>query len=68
MSAPVTEPLELPEHWTPEQALAVFQIIERLRDRLWADYGPAIQRALRQDQQVDGPRQLHIPLDPDRPF
>jgi ribosomal 50S subunit-associated protein YjgA (DUF615 family) len=67
MSAPVTEPLELPQHWTPEQALAVFQIIERLRDRLWADYGPAIQRALRQDQRNADSPSLHIPLD-DPPF
>jgi len=40
----------LPDHWTPAQALAVFEIIESLRDELWALYHLDIQRALRRDR------------------
>lgn len=50
MTPPGPQRIELPEHWTPDQALAVFEIIELLRDQLWAAYGPAIQYALREDR------------------
>lgn len=57
--------LSLPAHWSPEQALAVFECLQALREQLWAIYGPAVQQAWR-DQLVD-----HEPppfLDPDDPF
>ena len=40
----------LPTYWTPEQALAVFEILDALRDQLWDSYGPHIQQAMREDQ------------------
>ena len=40
----------LPTYWTPEQALAVFEILDELRDQLWDLYGPQIQQAMREDQ------------------
>ncbi len=55
MTAPDPHRIDLPAHWTPEQALAVFEIIELLRDQLWAVYGPAIQHALRADLRTDAP-------------
>jgi hypothetical protein len=58
----------LPDHWTPAQALAVFEMIDLLRDQLWLAYGTDIQLAMRDDQQHSDPRQLRIPLDPDPPF
>ncbi len=42
------KPRTLPSHWTPEQALAVFEAVEYLRDSLWARYGPHIQQAWRE--------------------
>ena len=39
----------LPTYWTPEQALAVFEIIDALRDQLWDLYGLQIQQAMRED-------------------
>jgi hypothetical protein len=57
--------LELPAHWTPEQALAVFEVLDMLRDQLWAAYGPEIQRALREDRVTQQPC---VSLDPDEPF
>lgn len=57
--------VELPAHWTPEQALAIFEILDLLRDELWAAYGPEIQQAFRDDLM---PEQASLPLDPDEPF
>ncbi len=34
---PIT--IEIPHSWTPEQALAVFELIDDLRDNVWAIYG-----------------------------
>jgi hypothetical protein len=39
--------LEIPDHWTPETALAVFELINDLRDQIWARYATAIQDELR---------------------
>lgn len=57
--------VELPAHWTPEQALAVFEILDLLRDELCAAYGAEIQQAFRDDLM---PEQGSLPLDPDEPF
>ena len=61
--------LELPTDWTPKQALAVFQMIELMRDHLWPLYATDIQRVVRDDQKLHhDPRQLRIPLDGESPF
>lgn len=39
----------LPTYWTPEQALAVFEVIDALRDQLWDLHGLQIQQAMRDD-------------------
>ena len=39
--------LTIPDHWTPDAALAVFELIDDLRDRIWARYGLVIQDELR---------------------
>jgi len=28
--------------WSPEQALAVIELLDDLRERIWAHYGPAL--------------------------
>jgi hypothetical protein len=38
-------PSPLPAHWSPEQALAVFECLQALREQLWAMYGTAVQQA-----------------------
>jgi len=43
-------PITLPADWSPEQAAAVFEILDELRDRVWAHYGPQIQQVLREQQ------------------
>ena len=54
-----------PPHWSPEQALALWECLELLREQLWLAQGPQIQRAWR-NQLV--PQQLTIPIDPSEPF
>ena len=60
-----TRTLKLPYDLTPAQALAVFEFIDQIRDRLWLLYADDIQSAMRDDQQRVDPRQLSIPLDDD---
>lgn len=59
----VTPPL--PTHWSPEQALAVFECLQVMREALWAAYGPQVQQAWREQlrSEHDLPQ-----LDPDAPF
>ena len=39
--------LTIPDHWNPEIALAVFELIDDLRDQIWSRYGQAFQDDLR---------------------
>jgi len=39
----ITIALQIPTYWTPEQAFAVFQLIDDLREAIWQCYGPQIQ-------------------------
>jgi hypothetical protein len=60
-----TAAFTLPSHWSPKQALAVFECLELLREQLWLAYGPNIQRAWRDQLVTDrAPRDF----DPDSPF
>jgi len=66
-SAPPTSTAEalIPQHWTPEQALAVFECLQLLRQALWDAYGPQVQQAWRDQLVPDGPPPE---FDPDEPF
>lgn len=35
---PLTINFEIPDYWTPEQALAVFELLDDLRDKIGAHY------------------------------
>ena len=54
----------LPTHWSPEQALAVFECLQALRECLWALYGPQVQQAWRDQLVGDQPPSF----DPNEPF
>ncbi len=45
-------PIRLPIDWSPEQAVAVFEILDELRDSVWARYGLQIQMVLRAQQRT----------------
>ena len=44
--------LAIPAHWSPEQALAVFELLDDLRDKIWAHYGLRLQQLLAGQQQT----------------
>jgi len=35
---PLTISLQIPTYWTPEQAFAVFELVDDLRDAIWQCY------------------------------
>jgi len=55
----------VPLHWTPAQALAVFECLQAMRQALWAVYGPQVQQAWRDQLVPDG---LPPEFDQDEPF
>jgi hypothetical protein len=42
-----TIPLQIPTSWTPEQAFAVFELIDELRDAIWRCYDLQLQEEYR---------------------
>ncbi|MDP2154025.1 MAG: hypothetical protein Q8S16_02600 [Polaromonas sp.] len=40
-------PFAVDDTWTPEQAMAVMELLDDLRDRVWTHYGGVIQDLLR---------------------
>lgn len=42
--------LEIPATWTPEEALAVFELIDELRDKICALYNYQLQTLLQQQR------------------
>ena len=43
-------PVEIPATWTPEQALAVFDLLDEIRDKIWSRYGSRLQDLLQEQQ------------------
>ncbi len=62
---PLAIPLPIPTYWTPEQTIAVFELIDDLRERIWSFYQVDLQELTRQQHQPE-------PVDPidedDPPF
>ncbi len=46
---PIT--VEVPVTWTPEQALAVFELLDELREKIWTRYGNQMQELMAEKQQ-----------------
>jgi hypothetical protein len=55
----------LPEHWTPEQALAVQEALEAFSAALWASYGAQMQALIAEETARNAQLEL---LDPDDPL
>jgi len=45
---PIT--VEIPAAWTPEEALAVFELLEELREKIWVRYSVQLQELLEERQ------------------
>ncbi|MCA8306835.1 hypothetical protein LGN24_35730 [Burkholderia seminalis] len=48
-------PFAVPEDWTPEQALAVFELLDELREVICARYLPEMQHLLREQRRQHDP-------------
>jgi hypothetical protein len=60
--------VEIPATWTPEQALAVFELLDEIRDKIWSRYGVRLQDLLQEQRTsstVDPGNE--ITTSPDRP-
>ena len=44
--------LDVPTHWTPAQATAVFEVLDDLLESVWRRYGVQIQKVQRGDRIV----------------
>jgi len=61
--------ITLPTDWSPEQAVAVFEILDELREHVWARYGLQIQQVLRDERNTALPATRDIDIDEgDVPF
>ena len=62
----LTIPFAIPAYWTPEQALAVIELLEHLRDLIWSHYGVQLYGEYREEyrEQSDS---LPLGTSPDNP-
>jgi hypothetical protein len=64
--------IDIPDYWTSEQALAVFELLDELRDRILDRYREQIVEHIQADRQTpEDDAQLKLPLFPfndDIPF
>jgi hypothetical protein len=54
-SNPLTISLQIPTYWTPEQAFAVFELIDELRDTIWRCYALQLQEEYRNQSGITTP-------------
>ena len=45
--------IKIPNYWTPEQATAVFELVEEVRNALWKQYHLQIMQQLKTDREID---------------
>lgn len=43
--------IDIPDHWTPEQAMTVLDLLDELRERIWVRYDLQLLETYRQDRQ-----------------
>ena len=60
--------VEIPATWTPEQALAVFELLDEIKEKIWALYSCRLQDLL-QEQQASSAvdHRNDMTTSPDRP-
>ena len=46
----MTQPPSIPDDWTPEQALAVYDFIDELREAIWTRYQLQLIELMREDR------------------
>ena len=64
----LTIPFNLPATWTPDQALAVAELLDDLREAIWAHYGLQLIDEYREQNLSGNPGQSNaVPGTPDDP-
>ena len=58
----------IPDYWSPEQALAVYELLDELRDRVWDLYREQIQEQCRIDCGEDDDQLDLLPFNDEIPF
>ncbi len=58
---PLSVPVKIPTTWTPEQAIAVFDILTEIRNRIWDQYNVQIQTELQSQLRCDHQRRNRRP-------
>jgi hypothetical protein len=61
-------PPTIPDDWSAEQALAVFELLDTLRDQVWEHYATRIQQQYRLDRQDDSQPDFFDNDDEEPPF
>ena len=69
-NTPVLRVEDPPDYWSPEQALAVYEFLDELRERVWDRYGEQITERMRFEYEEQQKRaQLELfPFNDEIPF
>ena len=62
------KPFTFPDYWTPDQALAVVDLLDEIREHIWAKYQTRLIGAYRTDHIPDDIDDLISPPRADDPF
>jgi hypothetical protein len=59
--------VEIPATWTPDQALAVFDLLDEIREKIWFLYSGRLQELLQEQRRSFGAHDNGSTTSPDRP-
>ena len=79
MSHPLANPIHvqtnmnanphIPDSWSPEQALAVYELLDALREQVWERHGKHITEQMRREYaEQEALAQLELPFSDEIPF
>ena len=58
----------IPNDWTPKQALAVYEMVDALRDAIWASYNPQLIELMREAHEREQEQITSFMFDDDLEF
>jgi hypothetical protein len=59
----------IPDYWSAEQALAVYELLDALREQVWERYGEQITERMRREYaEQQAHAQLELPFNDEIPF
>ena len=45
--------IDIPQYWTAKEALAVFEFVDEIRERIWSQYDTQIVAAMREERRTN---------------